>query len=161
MAVIDQINTRVDPAIKARYDAAAAAMDEPASALFREIVEKALPEIEKRAEQATAARQGWPGTIPQHAVEAALQSYMRAIARSEPLRVLPRDLYSAEGRALWQLLSWVWSEGDDADAKARKKVAAWLESLNIRAEITSQAGITPKSSIPDSKPIKSYPRREN
>lgn len=160
VAVIDQINTRIDPAIKARYDAAAAAMDETASSLFREILEKNLPDIEKRAEEAVAARQGWPGTIPQAAVEAAIQTYMRNIARTEPLKVLPRELYGVEGKALYTLLSWIWADDSEAEAKARKKIAAWLETLNIKAEITAHS-VAHKPAAPESKPIKNYPRRSD
>jgi hypothetical protein len=160
VAVIDQINTRVDPAMKARYDAAAAALDQPASSIFREILEKALPEIEKRAEERAHQRGGWPGTIPAHAVEQALQGYMRAVARSDTLRLAPHDIYGPEGKALFVLLAWIWSEETADDAKARKKLAAWLESLNIKAEVSAAAAHA-KPALPDSRPVKNYPRREN
>lgn len=160
MAVIDQINTRVDPAVKARYDAAAAALDVPASQIYRELLEQNLADIEKRAEEAARKRGGWQGGIPQHAIEAAVQRFMRSVARNEPLRLEPRDLYSADAKALWLFLSWIWSEGEADDAKVRAKLAKWLESLNIKAEVTAFSVPSAKDSSPESKSFKSYPRRE-
>jgi hypothetical protein len=160
VAVIDQINTRVDPALKAEYDATAAALGVPASSIFREILEKALPEWRLRAEEAARKREGYLGSVPQHALETSIQNYMRAIARSETLKLAPHTLFGADSKALWQLLTWIWGEETEHDAKARKKLAAWLESLNIKANVTT---FVPPVTVsrPDPKPVKDYPRRKN
>lgn len=157
---VDQINTRVDPELKARYDAVAATLDMPAAQIFRELFEANIAEWETKAEEATRKRHGWPGNIPNVQVEQALERFLKCIGRTEPLKLLPRDLYAAEAKALWILLSWIWAEDDAGDVKARKKLGEWFESLNIKA---LDLFIQPPSGkpLPESKPVRNYARRDN
>jgi hypothetical protein len=163
MAVIDQINARVDPAVKAQYDAAAASLGCTTSELFRELLDKGLPDVVERAKAAAATRGQWPNNVPQAAVEHELQQLMKSIARSEPLAVQPRDLHGPRGKALLTLLSWVWeqSESSAAEKAARTKLAAWLAGLNIKTAVGA-APVKQEGQVdftPPSKPVKSYPRR--
>jgi hypothetical protein len=161
MAIIDQINARVDPQVKARLDAAAAVLDQTSSVLLREALEAKLEEFEARAEEAAKRRGKWPGAIPQHEVDTALVRVLKSVSRNEPIRLMPGELYGADAKALWVLLSWVWSEGDDsaADTDARKKLAKFLDGLNIRATVADVMVHPRPAPAPDAKPIKSYPRR--
>jgi hypothetical protein len=163
VAVVDQINARVDPAVKAKYDAAAAAIGVTTSELFRELLDKGMPEVEQRAKLAVAARGQWPNNIPHAAVEQELRSLMISISRTDPLTLQPRDLMGPRGRALLTLLSWVWDQdtASAAEVKAREKIASWLASLNIKATVTAGAKSEADTGhfSPESKPVKPYPRR--
>jgi hypothetical protein len=163
VAVVDQVNVRTDPAVKAEYDAIAAALDVPAATIYRELLERGLPEYRQKAQEAVKQRGHWPGGIPAAAVEAELSTLVKAIARSEPLSILPRDLYGPRAKALLCLLSWLWGESSSAaEVKARDKLAAWLATLNIKATVSASASpvatVVPQYTPPP-KPVKSYPRR--
>jgi hypothetical protein len=164
MAVIDQINVRVDPAVKAEFDAIAATLDSTGAALIRELLEEKMPELRERAVAAAAQRGKWPAAIPAAAVEQEILSLARSIARSEPLSVVPRDVLSARGRAMLQLLTWIWQGAEDAagGAKVGKKVEEWLDAVSFKDAVKSAEKVDAATGgvyIPPAKPVKDYPRR--
>lgn len=166
-AIIDQLNTRIDPAAKVAYDAAAAALGCTTSQIVREVLEQALPGVQERAKEAVAKAGKWPGTIPAAAVEAELSHLLRSIARSEPLAIAPADLLGARGKAFSQLFGWIFDEDDASpvERKAREKVHAWLAGLELKAAAGPGSPNSP-GGLPNaqpgaivSKPVKNYPRR--
>ncbi|AMV28830.1 hypothetical protein VT84_30835 [Gemmata sp. SH-PL17] len=162
MAISDQINTRVDPAMKARYDAAAAVLGKTASTVYREVLESHLEEVERQADEAAKQRGKWPGNVPATLVEEALERHLKSISRTEPLRLSPSELYGPESKALWTLLSWIWAEDDGSETKVRAKLTKWLESLDISAEVMPYAAQPTadmlNKALPTPRKVRSYPR---
>lgn len=168
MPIIDQINTRVDPALKSELDAIAATLEVPSSTLLREALEGAIPAFRDRADAEMKRKHGFPGNIPAAAIESEATDLLRRIARSEPLAVLPGDLLGPRGKALHTLLSWLFESSDPSPAEkgAREKLHKWLESLDIKASVKASAHTAPPvaAGAPardgvQSRPIKPYPRR--
>lgn len=168
MATEEQVNARVDPALKAEYAAIAAALDVTGSVLFREVLEGALPAMRERELEAVKKRAGFPGAIPPDLIRDEIQNLIKSVSDSRPLSVLPRELFGARGLALQAFLNWVLPTDKPslADKKAHDKLAHWLESLDIKASVAATPSPTPAvlpapapAVVPTSKPVKNYPRR--
>jgi predicted DNA-binding protein len=160
--IIDQINVRIDPSVKVRVDAAAAALGLTSSQLVREAVDASIAALEARAEEAIRTAHSWPHSIPAAAVEQELMQLTRAIPRSQPLTIAPADIRGARGLAAYMLLKWVFAELDGnptpADKAREAKVHKWLDACDLPK--SGGKGKPPKDdTVVESRPIKDYPRR--
>lgn len=155
MANESNLSMRLDRNVKVRYDVAAAVLETTTSDIVKKVLADGLAAIEADAEAARLAKGGIQ--VSAAAVEDAVRAFMSAITDGHPIRVHPSELYGPESKALWLLLSHLW-EHDDGNDKARKKLAAWLESLNIKANIAPPPP-KPNVEIPPPKPVKSYARK--
>ena len=154
--------------MKAEFMTIAANLDLSSSDLLRRALNDALPALRAESKAKVATRAGFPGNIPAKAIEEEVEQFLKAIARSEPLSVVPREIMSARGLALQQLLNWILSPSETpTEAKVADKVTAWMAALDLGAVAAAKPAAAPEAEVaapppayvPQSKPIKPYPRR--
>ena len=108
--VLSQFVFKAEEPKKVEVEAIATAMERSAGWVLREMLEIALPEMRRRAQEETDRRAGLPHGITADAVEKAMTALMRRFLLSEPFRLDPKDVFTADSKALWVLLGYIWDD---------------------------------------------------
>lgn len=108
-----QLVFRAAQAKKVELEAVAKALDVSSAELLRQVLTDALPTLRARADREVALRDRTPHGITADVLDAAVAALLRKLAQDEPVRIEQHQLLSAESKALWTLLSFLWGERPD------------------------------------------------
>jgi hypothetical protein len=121
---------------KVELDAIAKTLDRSSADILREVLGEALPKLRERAEREQARRDHLPHGITPDDLDRAVTSLLRKLAQGEPVHIEQHDLLSAQSKALWVVLGFLWGESatdvERAAASALKSLAEGKPPLRPR-----------------------------
>jgi hypothetical protein len=128
-----QLVFRAEQALKTELEAVAETLDRYSSKILRDILADGLPKWRARADEEMRQRAALPHGITPDVLEKALAALLRKWAEGKPVAIELHNILSAESKALWVLLSFLWKdEPSDSERKAAEKLLGQLAKLGIQ-----------------------------